>query len=366
MNLFCSIEYICFLFVGATDNTGVPSSLPGALEDAGAGAGSVREGGSVLDGEVGAMEHQIGECLERMCAEMAGHADTIQSLTSEMMRNVLAQSQHHDAAHNAPALTTHNPPELSAHNAPALSVHNAPALSAHNAPALSTHTAPVVSSLQPPEVLSETLVTEHLVIKSDDEELDRRKSTGDMSHGCGGSHMHRYNHATNINGASPSCSQTGGSTGGVEKLDELQLFQIGNLQLTALKAVTVLLGSSRYLELLLVPKVGLAEKEKDGGNLGGTTLPPVVEPAGNELRESMRSIMKQMVRKAVLPSPMKRTASLLDLERAQTMLYKVALASQAEQRNGLVEKRGMCVVLHHNGIQRYWTHSNLTLLRQNK
>ena len=305
---------------------------PAALEDVPAGAGSEREGGSVRE-EVGAMEHQIGECLERMCAEMTGHADTIQSLTSEMMRNVLAQSQQHDAAHNAPVVSTHN----------------APALTSHNAPVPSTHNAPVSSSLQPPEVLSETLVTEHLVLRSDDEELDRRKSTGDMNHGCSGSHVHRYNHATDVNGDSPSCSQTGGSTGGVEKLDELQLFQIGNLQLTALKAVTVLLGSSRYLELLLVPKVGHGDKAKDAASPGGATLPPVVEPAANELRESMRSIMKQMVRKAVLPSPMKRTASLLDLERAQTMLYKVALASQAEERNGLGEKRGMCEVLNLGG-----------------
>ena len=323
---------------------------PAALEDVPAGAGSEREGGSVGE-EVGAMEHQIGECLERMCAEMAGHADTIQSLTSEMMRNVLAQSQQHDAAHNAPVVSTHN--------APVVSTHNAPALTSHNAPVPSTHNAPVSSSLQLPEVLSETLVTEHLVLRSDDEELDRRKSTGDMNHGCSGSHVHRYNHATDDNGGSPSCSQTGGSTGGIEKLNELQLFQIGNLQLTALKAVTVLLGSSRYLELLLVPKVGLGDKGKDGANLGGATLPPVVEPAANELRESIRSIMKQMVRKAVLPSPMKRTASLLDLERAQTMLYKVALASQAEERNGLGEKRGMCLC----GIQHYWKHSSLPLLR---
>ena len=303
---------------GVTDsahNIGV-SMLAAALEDIPSTAGAAGAAGAGK-GEEEAMQTQIGECLERMCAEMAGHADTIQSLTSEMLRNVLAQSQQHDASQSA------EPSQEAAHNAP------------------------VLPSLQPPEVLSETLVREHLGLKNDEDELDRRRSTGDMGDGCGGIPILRYNnHGANITGKSTTLSRsnTDGSTCSGEKLTELQLIQIANLQLAALKAVTVLLGSSRYLELLLVPKVRLTEKK--GSHLGGATLQTVVvDPTANELRESMRTIMKEMVRKAVLPSPMKRTALLVDLERAQSMLHKVALMSQAEEGSGLVEKRGGCLTL---------------------
>ena len=46
------------------------------------------------------------------------------------------------------------------------------------------------------------------------------------------------------------------------KYTELEIIQIALLQLGALKSLSVILGSSRYVELLLVPKVELTPKKK--------------------------------------------------------------------------------------------------------
>ena len=54
----------------------------------------------------------------------------------------------------------------------------------------------------------------------------------------------------------------------------------------------------------------------------------------------MRTIMKQMVKRAVMPSPIKRNTSVAELERSQSILYKMAVLTQAEEKVGIRSKRG--------------------------
>ena len=50
--------------------------------------------------------------------------------------------------------------------------------------------------------------------------------------------------------------------------------------------------------------------------------------------------MKQLVKRAVMPSPIKRNVSVADLERGQSVLYKMAITLQAEEDTGYRQKKG--------------------------
>ena len=112
------------------------------------------------------------------------------------------------------------------------------------------------------------------------------------------------------------------------KLDisETDLMQMASVQLGALKTLSVLLGCDHYVELLLIPKADLAPEK--------TALLEPSQKADDELQEAMRTIMKQMVKRAVMPSPIKRNVTLSDLERAQSVLYQMAVHRQAQDASG--------------------------------
>lgn len=105
------------------------------------------------------------------------------------------------------------------------------------------------------------------------------------------------------------------------KGSELHLFCLASVQLSALKALSVLMGCPRLLEQLLVP-----------------TASP--EEEASELQATVRSVIQQMVKRAVLPSPIKRALSLSELERAFGVLYQSAVCYWAEERLGLRAKMG--------------------------
>ncbi|XP_077988697.1 putative E3 ubiquitin-protein ligase HERC1 [Glandiceps talaboti] len=107
---------------------------------------------------------------------------------------------------------------------------------------------------------------------------------------------------------------------------EMRALQMAHLQIGALKSLSVILGSSRYAEMLLVPKTDLDDskdvsednKENDGSGKKD-------EEKDTDVRDVMRSVMKQMVKRAVMPSPIKRNVSLIELERAHSVLLKMAV-----------------------------------------
>ena len=59
-----------------------------------------------------------------------------------------------------------------------------------------------------------------------------------------------------------------------------------------------------------------------------------------ELQASVRSIVRSMVRHAVMTSPIKRTVSVAELSRVQHVLYKLAVEAEAKRTNSIPEKQG--------------------------
>ncbi|KAJ7311304.1 hypothetical protein JRQ81_006920 [Phrynocephalus forsythii] len=109
---------------------------------------------------------------------------------------------------------------------------------------------------------------------------------------------------------------------------EIRAVQLSYLCLGAMKSLSALLSCSKYAELLLIPKV-LAES---GHNSDCASSPVVHEDA--EMRASLQFLMRHMVKRAVMRSPIKRALGLADLERAQAMVYKLVIHGLLEDPSG--------------------------------
>jgi len=57
-------------------------------------------------------------------------------------------------------------------------------------------------------------------------------------------------------------------------------------------------------------------------------------------QEAVRTVLKQLVVYAVVPSPIRRSVSLLELERGQTMLHWMMVTTMAEDAVGIKPVRG--------------------------
>lgn len=122
-------------------------------------------------------------------------------------------------------------------------------------------------------------------------------------------------------------------------MSELKLLQMAALQLGAVKCLNVILSSSKFVELLLVPKCDLGSTKKIVDDSS------VKCESEGEMRETLRMILKQMVKRAVMPSPIKRSIQLLELERAQSMLQKVTIYLHAEETVGIQNIKGSRLML---------------------
>uniref|UniRef100_A0A4X1U0U5 HECT-type E3 ubiquitin transferase n=1 Tax=Sus scrofa TaxID=9823 RepID=A0A4X1U0U5_PIG len=109
---------------------------------------------------------------------------------------------------------------------------------------------------------------------------------------------------------------------------EIRAVQLSYLYLGAMKSLSALLGCSKYAELLLIPKV-LAE---NGHNSDCASSPVVHEDV--EMRAALQFLMRHMVKRAVMRSPIKRALGLADLERAQAMIYKLVIHGLLEDQFG--------------------------------
>ncbi|ELU01327.1 hypothetical protein CAPTEDRAFT_215878, partial [Capitella teleta] len=98
---------------------------------------------------------------------------------------------------------------------------------------------------------------------------------------------------------------------------EFEMHLVASVQLGALKALHVLLGSSCLLDPLIIH----SDMTKN-----------------DDLKDMVRNIIRQMVKRAVLPSPIKRTLSVAELERAHSVLYQASVQHQAQQSIGLKAK----------------------------
>ncbi|XP_047218559.1 probable E3 ubiquitin-protein ligase HERC1 isoform X5 [Girardinichthys multiradiatus] len=118
---------------------------------------------------------------------------------------------------------------------------------------------------------------------------------------------------------------------------EIHAVQLSYLYLGAMKTLSSLLSCSKYAELLLIPKV-LPEPAPSGHNADlnagptGTTSPVCQEEV--EMRAALQFLMRHMVKRAVMRSPIKRALGLADLERAQAMIYKLVVNGLLEEPSG--------------------------------
>lgn len=115
---------------------------------------------------------------------------------------------------------------------------------------------------------------------------------------------------------------------------EIRAVQLSYLYLGAMKSLSTLLSCSKYAELLLIPKV-LAES---GHNSDCASSPIVHEDV--EMRAALQFLMRHMVKRAVMRSPIKRALGLADLERAQAMIYKLVVHGLLEDQCGGRIKQG--------------------------
>ena len=121
-----------------------------------------------------------------------------------------------------------------------------------------------------------------------------------------------------------------GSAQEAAALAEVHAVQLSYLYLGAMKTLSVLLSCSKYAELLLIPKV-----MPDNGHNADCGSPGVsVSQEEAEMRSALQFLMRHMVKRAVMRSPIKRALGLADLERAQAMIYKLVVRSLLEEQGG--------------------------------
>ncbi|XP_076880016.1 putative E3 ubiquitin-protein ligase HERC1 isoform X2 [Brachyhypopomus gauderio] len=113
-------------------------------------------------------------------------------------------------------------------------------------------------------------------------------------------------------------------------LAELHAVQLSYLYLGAMKTLSTLLSCSRYAELLLVPRVA-----PDGGHNADCGSPGLAaSQEEGDTRSALQFLMRHMVTRAVMRSPIKRAVSLADLERTQAMIYQLVISSLLEDQEG--------------------------------
>lgn len=127
---------------------------------------------------------------------------------------------------------------------------------------------------------------------------------------------------------------------------EIHAVQLSYLYLGAMKALSSLLSCSKYAELLLIPKV-VPDAAPTGHNadlnasaVASTVATSPVCQEEVEMRTALQFLMRHMVKRAVMRSPIKRALGLADLERAQAMIYKLVVSGLLEEPSGGKAKSG--------------------------
>ncbi|XP_034753665.1 probable E3 ubiquitin-protein ligase HERC1 isoform X10 [Etheostoma cragini] len=138
---------------------------------------------------------------------------------------------------------------------------------------------------------------------------------------------------------------------------EIHAVQLSYLYLGAMKTLSALLSCSKYAELLLIPKV-LPEVAPSGHNAdlnastsGSTAATSPVCQEEVEMRAALQFLMRHMVKRAVMRSPIKRALGLADLERAQAMIYKLVVNGLLEEHSGGKAKPALSALSFPSGVR---------------
>ncbi|XP_030650140.1 probable E3 ubiquitin-protein ligase HERC1 isoform X2 [Chanos chanos] len=127
-------------------------------------------------------------------------------------------------------------------------------------------------------------------------------------------------------------AETRGNVQEIAALSEVHAIQLSYLYLGAMKTLSVLLSCSKYAELLLIPKV-LPDSSHNADCASSSPGASVCQEEA-EMRTALQFLMRHMVKRAVMRSPIKRALGLADLERAQAMIYKLVVNSLLEEQEG--------------------------------
>ena len=137
---------------------------------------------------------------------------------------------------------------------------------------------------------------------------------------------------------------------------ELRSIMLAHLQVGALKALSILMGCSKYVEMLLVPKTAADKKpDKDSSSRKqrkGSTSSDKDQDDSTRVKEeseglpaAMRTIMRQLVKRAVMPSPIRRVVCMAELERAHAMLMKATAQMPFTDGKEAASKIGECIIM---------------------
>ncbi|XP_015230673.1 PREDICTED: probable E3 ubiquitin-protein ligase HERC1 [Cyprinodon variegatus] len=176
------------------------------------------------------------------------------------------------------------------------------------------------------------------------------KSESEISSVAGGGNETLFSSTPNTEGGRKKGHEHGSRShepAAISTQSEIHAVQLSYLYLGAMKTLSALLSCSKYAELLLIPKV-LPESAPSGHNAdlnaGAPSSAAPTSPVCQEevdMRAALQFLMRHMVKRAVMRSPIKRALGLADLERAQAMIYKLVVNGLLEEPSGGKTKLGV-------------------------
>ncbi|KAK7116135.1 hypothetical protein V1264_001871 [Littorina saxatilis] len=112
---------------------------------------------------------------------------------------------------------------------------------------------------------------------------------------------------------------------------EFQAVKLAAVQLLAVKTLSAIISCGRFRELLLVPRATLQPE----GSQEKSLLEDLAAQKDEDLKSAVRSVVRQLVQRATMPSPFRRVVSLGELERSFTVLHADIVRTMVEEQLGL-------------------------------
>lgn len=110
---------------------------------------------------------------------------------------------------------------------------------------------------------------------------------------------------------------------------ELISLRLAFIQFAALKTLNILLTSSKYSELLLVPDAYTINKDLKTDGVCDKELSDLYDDV--ELKESLKYLMQCVVNKSIEVCKMKSVVNMAELERAETVLHSIYTKAKSEE-----------------------------------
>ncbi|XP_050402259.2 probable E3 ubiquitin-protein ligase HERC1 [Patella vulgata] len=104
------------------------------------------------------------------------------------------------------------------------------------------------------------------------------------------------------------------------------------IQLAAMKSLLVVISCNKFTEMLLVPKTSQTDEDANK-----TLLDGMMGDRDEQMKKSLQNMMKQMVKRALMPSPFRRIVCLTELHRTLNVLQKSMLSLQSESSLDIAE-----------------------------